>query len=290
MFCIQATGSRRLRAAVAVGLVCTGTACWSPPRVEGGGAADQSALLGRRPSLGPARTGGAADPIVIVQMHFDVLRVELPCDRVHHSAKAWNYVDELRCDPTRAALLRRNGLRLGVASAHNWPALRALFDACQARVLRASHAVQRGLPFAVELDAIEEDETIFLVTADNRVSGRTFDRGRKHLHLEYTVNAEDGSTTLVILPEIHRLSRSPHWQRRNDGFERVSEYEGQVYQELACRVTVGADEFLVIGPDSSPASGLSVGQRFLTRDLEGRRHETILCVTPRPFRTELAER
>ena len=62
--------------------------------------------------------------------------------------------------------------------------MRAVFEACEARVLRAGQVVQRGLPLTLELDSIEEDEPIFLVTADNRMVGRTLHRGRKYLHLD----------------------------------------------------------------------------------------------------------
>ena len=226
------------------------------------------------------------DAIVVVQMQFDVLHVELPIDQVHHSEKIWNHVDELRQDPARTSLLRRNGFRMGVASADDWPALRALFEACNARVLRVSHTVQQGLPLTLELDPIEDDETIFLLTADNRMVGTTFDRGTKYLHLDYALSAEDGCTTLMATPEIHRTSKSKSWESRDGQLQRVAKYQGKVFHELTGAVRVCPNEFLIIGADATQASTLSAGRQFLARTREGRDYETVLCITPQPFRTE----
>jgi hypothetical protein len=233
----------------------------------------------------------ATDAIVVVQMQFDVLRVELPADTIHHSQKIWNHVDELSADPTLTALLRRNGFRMGTASTDAWPAMRAVFEACQARVLRAAQVVQRGLPLTLELDSIEEDEPIFLLTADNRMVGRTLHRGRKYLHLDYATNVDDRSTvTIQITPEVHLLG-SPTFGLGESGIVRRNhEYQGLVFNELSNTLEVAAGRFLVIGPDTDGSSRLTVGRRFLTRKHEGRLWETVLCITPQPFRTEVAQR
>ncbi len=231
------------------------------------------------------------DRIVVVQMQFDVLRVELPADRIHHSAKVWNHVDELRGDLAQTALLRRNGLRIGVASADAWPALRAVFEACQAKVLRATHAVQQGLPLILDLGQVQPDETVFLFTADDRMAGTTFAGGHKYLHLDYELSLDaEGITTVQVTPEIHDLGLEQRWPSRGGEVLKAPEYQGRLFHELRCTVDVAAGEFLVIGPDAPRASNLTVGRRFLVRKHQGRDYETVLCITPQPFRTQAVKR
>ncbi len=258
------------------------------PEVPAAAAAtDEQPTFGALAAPSPDST---ADAIVVVQMLFDVVRVEMEIDEIHHSDKTWNHVDELRCDPARIALLRRNGLRMGVASEHDWPALRAIFEAGEAQVLGASHTVGTGHPLTLELDQIVDDEVIFLTRADDRAVGTTFDRGAKYLHLDYAVDRHTGDTTLMVTPEIHRLSRAKYWRSQGGAVQRVPAYRGKVYHELTASMRVSPGEYLVIGPDNARAGGLCVGQKFLTRTERGRKYETVLCITPRPFGNEVTQR
>ncbi len=235
---------------------------------------------------GPSDTPVDRDAIVVVQLHFDVLRVELPADTVHHSDKTWNHVAEPSGDPARTALLRRNGLRVGTASADAWPALRAVFEASQATVIRAPHVARLGAPLALDLGPVDAGTSVFLLTEDHRLVGTSFESGSKYLRIDYAVSTDDGGfTTLRLTPEVNRVSPTKRWQEANGDLRRVADYDGRVFHELSFAVDVPVGEFLVIGPDTE-ATPLSIGRRFLTRDLDGRKHETILCITPQPFLTD----
>ena len=54
---------------------------------------------------------------MVVELHFDVMRVDLPYDSDRHSSKLWNHVDEVCVEPGQSVLLGRNGIRIGVAPA-----------------------------------------------------------------------------------------------------------------------------------------------------------------------------
>ncbi len=243
---------------------------------------DSGAAIGEAP-------GG--DELIVIQMQFDVLRVELPAQDVQHSEKVWNYTNELCGDPVQAAMLRRNGFRVGAATADTWAALRAMFEACGATATRASHIVQHSAPLTLDLGPIEHAESFFLFTPDNQLIGQTFDRGNKYIHLDYAVPPEAGGAIMVqITPEVHRLSQQKRWRREGDEIREVHDYEGKVYHLLSHMVNIPPGQFLIIGPDTSGASALSVGHRFLRRKHMGKQFETVLCITPQPFRVELAKR
>jgi hypothetical protein len=242
-----------------------------------------------RKLFGGRRTADV-DTIVVVQMQFDVLRIEFPAEAIHHSEKTWNHVEELAGDPGRIALLRRNGFRMGTATADAWPGLRAIFEACEAKVTRGTQLVQSGAPLTLDLGPIEGSETVFMVTPDDRLVGQTFGGGAKYLHLDYAVEPDAGGrTTVRMTPEIHRQSDNKRWQSDGQGLAQVPEYEGKVFHRLSNSVGVAPGEFLVIGPDTG-ASSLSVGHCFLSRTIDGCKYETVLCITPQPFRTDTARR
>jgi hypothetical protein len=288
VFGVRVPGATMFGAALCLGAALGGAGCQEWAAAPDGAGADPQQPGPQLFRLGQAGEPPPPDQIVVVQMQFDVLRVELPADQIHHSEKTWNYVDELGGDPTRAALLRRNGFRMGTATADSWPALRVVFEACDARVLRATHVVRRGSPLTLELDSVDDDEPVFLLTADNRLVGRTLDRGEKYLHLDYAFNLEgEGVVTIEVTPEIHTMGRTEYRQGDRGEVRRVRPYEGMVFHELSNTLNLAAGEFLVIGPDTTSSTGLTVGRRFLTRTHEGRVYETVLCITPQPFRPDL---
>ena len=276
---------RRIVAGVLSGLLSIAAAGCQQMRPESPGQPRSDRSAAGRELFGGDRPADG-DAIVVVQMQFDVLRVELPADPTHHSDKTWNHVEELRGDPAQTALLRRNGLRMGTAAADAWPALRGIFDASGATAIRATHLVRQGQPLTLDLGPIENEEAVFLITDDHRLIGTTFDRGNKYLHLDYAVSADSpGGTTIQMTPEIHRLSLLKRWRNIGGDLRQAPDYEGKVYGQLSHTVEVPSGAFLVIGPDTG-AVPLSVGRRFLTRTRQGQKHETILCITPQPFRSE----
>ena len=286
---------RRLRLLI-VCLACptaisiAGPGCNAPKRWGFG--ADESAAATQTardsesaPSEASARS--ADDELIVVQLHFDVMHVELPIDPVRHSAKIWNHVDELQVDPQQCALLRRNGLRVGVAAADAWPAIQAVLDAHHARSTRRQHAVQSGYPLTLDVGGVEGGETIFSYDGRGNLAGTTFGGGRKYIHVDYAVSADgSGRITLKVLPEVHAESARKHWENAGGVIQEQASYEGRVYRELAASVCLLPGRFLVIGPSPQAEIGYLLGSRFLEREVGGTRYETLLFATPQLFRTE----
>ena len=227
------------------------------------------------------------DPRAVrIQMQFDVLRVELPLQSTRHSLLIWDHVDETQTDPRLTELLARNGLRLGVASPDAWPSLRALFEARRSRSLRAVHAVQSGAPLTMRVGEVKPGESIFVHARDGSLSGATFESGSKFLHVDYAVDRDDPRRThLRITPEIQKFSEDRQWLAVGGGFQEAPRYEGRVFAELSTDLTLGPDEFLVIGVSEEADLKPLVGGRFLQREENNMMYETVICLTPRPVRT-----
>lgn len=232
------------------------------------------------------------DPAAVrVQMQFDVLRVELPLQSTRYSLVVWNHVDETQADPRLTELLARNGLRIGVASPDAWTPLRSLFESKRSRALRAVHAVQSGAPLSMRLGDVRPGESVFVHEKDGSLSGTTFQAGSKFLHVDYALDREDPRRTILrITPEIQKFSETKHWESAEGEFREAPRYEGQVFSELSTELVLEADEFLVIGVSEEANLRPLVGSRFLQREENNMIYETVICLTPKPVRTEVARR
>lgn len=257
-----------------------------PSPWEGGGSAVPCPADG--PTADAVATGNR---VVLVELHFDVLRVELPRGSIRHSTKIWNHVDELHVDPRLSPLLARNGLRIGVAEADAWPAIQAVLDANGARSTRRQHAVHSGYPLTLDVGDVHDGETFFHYDADGQLHGNAYGPGEKYVLLDYAVNPEHpAEVTLRITPEIHCESQDKSWTQEGGVYQEKPRYEGRMFSEFTTTVSLKPGQLLVIGPSEQAKLDFLLGSRFLEHDEGGVRYETLLFARPQPFRTNLVER
>ncbi len=301
-------GARRMRSWVGkthrwalAGLALAASACREPRAGWFSRPQQPEAVDAQAEPLNLFNLGGRQKPVetlVVVQVQFDVLRIDLPIEAapgaagggVAHSRKVWNHVDELRIDAARVALLARNGLRIGVARRDDWPVMKAIFEGNGAHVIHAPQTVGSGMPLTLEVGTISSPETVFVYEPDGDLVGDTFDSGEKNVHLAYAVDPSDVSRTIIrVTPEVF-AGQGSRWAQVGSELQRLPAFEGKVYDHLMVELSLGPGEFLAMGPADATRSRSVIGSRFLTREYDGRPCETILCVAPQPFWTELAGR
>lgn len=203
-----------------------------------------------------------------------------------HSRKIWNHVDELRVDPQLVARLRRNGLRVGAASADAWSAIRAIVDAGGAVVRRDQLSTPRGQPLAIELSTLTDSESIFSYDLQGRLSGKTFSVGQKLLMVDYQLRATlGGRVDLAVTLEIRSDRGVMTWERREGMIRQVPDYDRHVFSETAVSVSLESGEFLVVGLGEQTGNSYLLGSRFLTTVRAGQRYETLYFITPQPYQT-----
>ena len=244
----------------------------------------------------PMKGPGSGPPVVsvspelrgvqVVHLAFDVLRIELPIGTIRHSRKVWNHVDELRLDAQLVARLARNGIRVGVASADAWPALDAIIAAAGGSVISDQLMEQPGAPSAIRIASIRDSETVFHYGRENRLVGKTFQRGDKLISLDYAFHPELGQSTDVrITFEIRHDWGALRWDRRGDTIRQVPAFERHTFADLSVLLTLKPGEFLVVGPSGETKNTYLVGARFFVSTGAGHDQETIICITPRTYRT-----
>jgi hypothetical protein len=232
---------------------------------------------------GGARGGGN---VQLVELVFDVVRMDFPPDEVRHARKIWNHVDELRVGAELIPQLARNGVRIGAARDDAWPAIRAVVEVAGAQARRDQLVAQRGLPLMLQLAAVEEGESIFCYQENNRLVGKTFFEGQKILGIDYAFHPElGGCTDLKVGFEVRHDRGELTWERKGGIIEQVPAVDRYVFSEIDVLLTLNADEFLVLGLSDQGENAYLLGSRFLTVEQSGGRYETVLCITPRPVRT-----
>lgn len=227
-------------------------------------------------------------PLVrVIDLAFDVARIDFPVDTIRHSRKVWNHVDEMRVDSDRVSRLARNGLRIGVASGGAWDAIRAIVRAADAEVRQDRFVAQRGTPLTIKLSSIEEPESIFSYSPEGRLVGKTFTEGDKLLNLDYVFHSElGGSTDLELDIEIRRDPGAMAWQRQGGIIRQVPAYDRHVFADLRVPLTLHTGETLIVGLSDQEGNEYLLGSRFLMFKRLDKRYETVLCITPRHFQTQ----
>jgi len=227
----------------------------------------------------------------VVDIAFDVMRVELVVSGVRDSRKIWNHVDEVRVNPDQAALLARNGFRVGAASPGAWPAIQTILNASGAKVSSEHLFPQRGAPLPVRLGQIQDDESIFHYGRDGRLAGKTFATGDKIMLIDYAVRPElDGCTDLGVSFEIAQDSGQSVWERRDGAFLQVPAFERHRFGDLTALLTLHPGEFLVVGQCDEIKTEYIVGNRFLSSRRSGERYETLIFLSPQPYQTQTTRR
>jgi hypothetical protein len=239
----------------------------------------------------PAAVAATNGGVRVVRLTFEVLRIRLPIDSIQHSRKIWNHVDELRADTALVARLARNGVRAGAVAPGSWPAINTILEACDAEVGKDRWNAQSDLPLTIEVDELDESETLFCYTPDDRLVGKTFHEGKKLMNLDYAVHAEmGGAVDMKLSFEIRHDRGVMAWQRQGGILQQVPATDRHVFADLTTLVTLNPGETLLIGPSPEARNEYLVGGRFLVDEKEGRQVETLYGITPLPYQITDASR
>jgi hypothetical protein len=247
-----------------------------------------------RPSDTPFSAQRKQDPagaVQVVDIAFDVMRIELPVGGVRDARKIWNHVDEVRVNPDQAALLARNGLRVGAASPSAWPAIQTILDAAGAKVTSEHLFPQRGAPLPVRLGQVQDDESVFCYGRDGRLAGKTFPAGDKVMLIDYALHPElDGCIDLGVNFEIAHDNGQTVWEQRDGVLQQAPAYERHRFDDLTALLTLHPGEFLIVGQCEEIKNEYVVGSRFLSARRAGERYETLIFLAPQPYQTQTARR
>jgi len=287
-----AATSRTIRTAVV--LLCAAGAGGCP------NARDMTAATGDVPGTpgmpAPAAPDAEAPPEDPPRMLFLVrsrlATIQLPLGTVSASEDLWSYLDEEPVTAVRSAALGRNGIRVGIGRAQDWPGIEE-----QLRRLTGQGVRQVALqtlpndPQPIVLRTGQPAQTIFLSRDDGTLAGADYPPGDNVLTLSFGLDDRDLSRVLVNgLFQIRSSRRHPEIVKNGGTYQFRQEPRRFPLGPLAFQAPVDAGDFLVIGPNAAARRPTSAGRHFLLRCKEGMHYETLLILFPEARRIRLDAR
>jgi len=220
---------------------------------------------------------------MVLTVDFAVLRVRAAAGTFSQSEKIWNPIQDEMLPAQIRMMLRNNGLRIGVGKHSSWPQIKAALDAEKVETSTNRQTLQCGVPLTVEINTQPRDQTLFLIRSDGTMPGAFFPQSTNGLRIEYWIPPSAADTVMMeLMPEI-RLSRTTGQSNlavstlQNPGTMPPT----RPLRELAVRVPVGPDEFLVVGPSSVAQQNHLAGSLLLIEEIDGRRLESMCFITPK---------
>jgi len=215
-----------------------------------------------------------------------VVRAEVPVGAVSESYKVWNHLDEQAIGARRLVALKQNGLRVAVGRQEAWGPIKAILDGIPDRLIYRDAMSLKAGAISLEISTGPDDQTVFLFRQNGEMAGYSFLASHNLFQVTALFNEEDPSELILkVVPEIRQDPRKMAWTQKEGRVVRVPVYHGRTFNELAVQVTVPSGRFLVIGPGHEIEAGPLIGRALLTREVEGKRYESIFFLTPRVVRS-----
>ena len=232
---------------------------------------------------------GERGPIESLSVTFNLLRLEFAVGAISGSKTLWNHVDEEAVGTDRAALLRRNGVRVGLGLPDAWPAVETILQVTGPAVRTPWAVAIRGQqPLVIDDGQQPRDQTIFHYAPDGRLVGKSLARSRNVFRVDHTIDPADADAVLLrVTPEIRQKDLGLRLRRTVAGMMALPAYEGEILNDLAFSLRVPQGCFLIIAAGERSDQASLVGRAFMTADTADGRHEFVYIVRPMVVRTEL---
>jgi len=219
-------------------------------------------------------------------VHMDVLRVEVPLGAISESYKIWDHLDEHAIGGERVVMLKQNGLRVGVGRPEAWEPIKTIIEGITDRLIYHEPASLNARALALEISTGPDDQTVFWFRRDGTMKGETFPGSRNLLQVLCAISEQDPATlALKVMPEIRRNQQKMEWSREGERVRRVPVHRGRTFYELAVEVDLPTGRFLAVGPGHEIELRSVIGRALLTREIDGKRYESIYFLTPQVIRS-----
>lgn len=215
-------------------------------------------------------------------VQFRVIQVQAPLGEFSQSQKIWDHLDEQAVGTETQMMLQRNGLRVALGSAESWPPVQAILDSVTKRNVRQLPAsLPNSLSVSLQLTGEPVDQTIFFYRPNGTMVGNFYSQATDVLRITWDFYSDNIEQVVVyITPEIRQDQTGVTYKATPLGAAQVPVYEGRVLNELACRLVVSPEGYIVIGPGPDVEHAGLLGKEFLVNQIDGEPYESILVIVP----------
>jgi hypothetical protein len=208
-------------------------------------------------------------------------QITVPVGGIRDNTAFWSQIDPTVVNARTGELLAKNGIRVGRASASDWPQVM--------RSLVHEHAKSRQMMYSgrpsqtVELE-IQKDiasQTIFCFDPTDHLTGQTYDQSDDLFSI--TFEPSPSGSRVSLYPLIRSQRTIVQYTPRNNQEEISYVHPERMYD---CNLTADLppDKLLVIGASSDAARPTSLGHAFLVHDEPDHQYESLLLVLPADFK------
>lgn len=200
-------------------------------------------------------------------VQLDVALLERPVGDPFLNGELWNYTDEQVVGLDRKGVLDGNGFRIGQIVGMPPGRLQALLTSERSCI----NPRRRLLPSGRSADQVLGPNWLhadFVVHHNGEAEEVSLDQAQ--FVLEVTpILAEDGRTTLRLVPKVQHGEAIPDWRPATDGSEWTFQMirPHKAFTALSCEVNVTSNSYIVVGANFEQPD--SLGYRSFVQDQDG---------------------
>lgn len=263
-------------------------AATSRPATRPGTELPKSLEMPNRPLI-VRRVGPAPkDPSPPIQLatRFEIYDIVMPAGAVSRSEMFWKIVDEEQVDPGTYDVLRRNGVRVGVAPVSDWPSLREQIAhlPITTQVTQVTGREVANIELPMKRDVVSQ--SIFVFQPNGTLVGRTFDRSDNILALSFQQTPRKAGQLRLAMSPLVRSTRRQLTYTPLGAEGEFTYVQAERALDVNLRVEIPLDHLLIVAPSEEARTTSSLGYAFLSADTPAEKLERMLVMVPRMFRIE----
>ena len=194
----------------------------------------------------------------------------------------WGLVDESSISDLQRRALTDNGMRVGVGSQEEWPALAdALEELAGRKTEEVTSIVEPQDLFSIAVKTRQPERTAFLIHPDGTLSGLDLPAGEYLLTLLSVPSTDDdGAMTLSCQPKVRSSRRYAQVTNGEGGPVIDSQHRLISVNLMTCQTMIEPGQFLLIGPSQQARRESSVGHHLFLKTKAGLTIRTYFVLMP----------
>jgi hypothetical protein len=226
-----------------------------------------------------------AQPTIPMVFQLVCYQISVPVGTVSKNEDFWKRIDETAMDPARYDLLRRNGMRLGVAPVSEFENIRGFLEdtPSKAKVVGTLGAEAHNMELPMRTDI--PFETINYYGMENELAGHSYDASENIFNISYRrTPRKTGEMRLTMAPMVRSIKKHLEYTAKNDEIQ--IQYVAPQKFYLNIEADLPMDKFLVLGPSDTSELPTIIGHQFFVKDDPAQQMEQVLIFKAQPFRID----
>jgi hypothetical protein len=216
-------------------------------------------------------------------LSLDVYQLQLPLGTISRSEEFWKHIDEDRVDVGTYDLLRKNGWRLGIALANEWPYFKDILDAYPAlwEKTTLSPGLSGGGTMELAMKHSIAYQNIFYFTDRGRMIGMKFEDCDNLLGIGLqNIPRKPGEARVTVCPTVRGVQKRFEVTKKAEGRPEIRYTHPERLYDLNIQADIPVGHILIIAPSPQVRWKTSLGATFLVQDGAAEQVEQVMLFVP----------